>query len=211
MKLLLKRRSGKVIAPSSHNEYYFRRHCQTVVFSVKKALLFLVCFALIGQLQAQTYRAKNAMRTYEVPVPRAAVRKFQRQFPSAQVDSCYVYGNEVETEREYMFYARNQGRIINASFDKRGRPVESKVETTVQELPQPLQQTLSSNAMKSKCVGKYYKEVTWLPKRKKTGNEKRKRTKVAYMVEFFTNYQGRELKVPMYFNESGYQANSGFR
>jgi hypothetical protein len=186
---------------------------------MKRLLGLLFLHLMVNQAWAQSYQAKNAMRTRVIPVPDAAVRKFNKEHPKSQIDSCYVYGNDENPEREFMFYARQESIPFEASYDKRGRPIASKVEVSVKDLPEPLQKILTNNDVQAEGVGKAYKKVMWLAKRKRlpasNGRKMKKklprRAKVEYMVEFIADYNGKKLKVPMYFNESGYQANPGFR
>jgi hypothetical protein len=180
---------------------------------MKKLLGLLFFCTIANQLWAQSYQAKNSMRNRVIPVPSAAVRKFKKDYSKAQIDSCYVYGDDANPDNEFMFYAKQENNPFEASFDKRGKPVSSKIEVAVKDLPEPLQQILTKNGVQAQGIGKAFKEVTWLPKRKgyKKREKQPRRAKVEYMVEFIGDYNGKKLTVPMYFNESGYQANPGFR
>ncbi|WP_201980911.1 hypothetical protein [Hymenobacter rubidus] len=179
-----------------------------------KKLLGLIFFCTItNQLLAQAYQAKNSMRTRVIPVPDAAVRKFKKNYPKAQIDSCYVYGGDANPEGEFMFYSMQNNRVVNASYDRDGKPVELKLEIPIEELPKPTQNIIAQNGVNAQGVGRAYKEITWFPKqiRANRRRKKMKTMKVEYMVEFAADYKGEKLTVPMYFNESGYQANPGFR
>jgi|GEM_PF-3766445 len=175
------------------------------------SVLFL-CILSINS-QAQNYQATNTTDNRIVQVPCKTAKGFNKQYPSASVDSCYLFENTDQPKQEYRFYAKHNRRIVEATFDNHGKPIELKIETPVEEMPEPLRQILTRNDVGAERVGKAYKLTTWLPKQKKSKRRKKlpKRTKTEYMVEFFADYNGKKLKVPMYFNESGYQANPGFR
>ena len=179
-----------------------------------KKLLALVFFCtIVNQLWAQSYQAKNAMRTRVIPVPNAALRKFKKDYPKAQIDSCYVYGDDANPENEFMFYSKQENRIVNASYDKDGKPVELKLEISIEELPKSTRQIIARNDINAQGAGKVFKEISWFSRQIRANRRKKKMKtiKVEYMVEFFADYNGKKLTVPMYFNESGYQANPGFR
>ncbi|RSK45832.1 hypothetical protein [Hymenobacter perfusus] len=170
------------------------------ILNMKRIVALLFCCALTSHLYAQTYLAKNAMRTREIPVPKNVVKKFKRTYPNAHIDSCYVYGNVEAKEEHYMFYSRQQNRVLNVAFDRHCAFTESKTEISIEELPIALQKTISQNSFHAESIGKVFKLVG-----------SRRKNEIEYLVECFTNYQGNQLKIPMYFNAAGFGANPGFR
>lgn len=172
---------------------------------MKSIFILLFYYALAIQVQAQTYRAKNVKRTYEVTVPAKVVRNFERTYPDVQVDSCYVEGDDAEPEGWFVFYGTQQSRAVSTTFDKEGRQTESTAEITIQELPQQLQKVIAYEKQKGNDVGRVVKKVVSLQRGQKVYYMKR----VAYMIEQYVDYQGKRLKVPMHYNEDGYPT-SGF-
>ncbi|WBA42171.1 hypothetical protein [Hymenobacter canadensis] len=162
------------------------------LFLMKRAFFLLFCCALMNQVSAQSYRAKNAMRTREVPVPAKVVKKFKRTYPDARIDSCRVYGDLEKGEEEYMFYSKQQNRVLNVAFDKNCQFAESETEVSIEELPLSLQQTIAKKSFQADSIGKAFKLIG-----------KRRRNEVEYMLEWFINEKGHKLKSFMYFNAAG--------
>lgn len=157
---------------------------------MKNAFVLLFCCALISQVQAQTYRARNAAHTREALVPAKVVKKFRRSYPDFQVDSCSFGGYEAVDEELFVFYGKQQNRVVSATFERRGKPILFTVEITVQELPQKLQKEVTDMKQEGFDVVRTVKSVSFIYGRS-----------VAYIIEWFDGNKG--YKRPRLYDEDG--------